>query len=489
MSMPGRLSHLILAFLFIVNLHQPSYGAPWYVDDSNIAGPHDGTQWQSAFRYLQDALDASMPGDTIKVAQGIHFSDDDGGFHNPSHVQDSRSESFKPKEGITIEGGYIGFDHAAPDTRDITNFVTILSGDLTQNDTPNLGNYDENAYHVVDLSITNDESEINGLTITHGYAHQFVGLPSAFKKSGGGIFSDKAGGVFADARVSNCIITGCSAESGGGGVYVRNVAEAGLRFNNCIITGNEALGFGGGVYNTGAVLQFVGCTISSNACVGTVADQSGGGLYLVGVGETTLRNTQILDNSAAEGGGIYRSAGDITLRDCLIQGNTASEGLGGGIAFTQGGGFVVLEMINCDIIENYAVGGERGGGGLYVAPHSGELEFGVDLVNCRFIGNVATGEASGGAIWGSVIKAFSITNCLFAGNVAEDRPGGALFISSVDDDGFGTVSIKNCTIADSRGRFQPELTAAPPAGRGHGPGPAGARGPSLRRFIASADGT
>ncbi len=84
----------------------------------------------------------------------------------------------------------------------------------------------------------------------------------------------------------------------------------------------------------------------------------------MGLGTPLRDGCRILNNTAAEGGGIFRAGSNITARDCLIQGNTASAGVGGGVGFTARSGEVILLIVNCDFIENHAVGGTEGGRGV-----------------------------------------------------------------------------------------------------------------------------
>ena len=114
----------------------------WHVDADAPGG--DGTGWDSAFAFLQDALDAASPGDTILVAEGVYLPDRDAGTPGGTG---NRNSTFSI-DGILV-GGYAGYDADDPSERDPNAFVTVLSGDLGANDAPDFANRTDNAYHVV----------------------------------------------------------------------------------------------------------------------------------------------------------------------------------------------------------------------------------------------------------------------------------------------------------------------------------------------------
>ncbi len=227
----------------------------WYVDDSHTSGTRDGTSWSRAFQYLQEALDASGSTDIIKVAQGTYYPDVGSG-----HTNNLQSETFRPKVGVKLLGGYIGYDNPNPDTRDIGVYVTVLSGDLAQDDTPDFGNYFENAYHVLDLSISDEFTLVEGFTITHGYASSSNETGQGY---GGGVYNWPGVGFTGLAKVKSCLISYNLSLYGGGGVYLRAIGTPGPAFDHCNIIGNrtDALhqhASGGGVNIYDAAAEFTG---------------------------------------------------------------------------------------------------------------------------------------------------------------------------------------------------------------------------------------
>ncbi len=99
---------------------------------------------------------------------------------------------------------------------------------------------------------------ISGFSITNGSA------PGEF---GGGVFNE--GGNSATLRLSDCIVSGNSADFGGG-IFNFNGA---LTVNNCTISGNGAGFSGGGISNSAldgtATLIITNSTISDNSATAT----------------------------------------------------------------------------------------------------------------------------------------------------------------------------------------------------------------------------
>ena len=149
----------------------------------------------------------------------------------------------------------------------------------------------------------NDDSTIDGFTITNGY------------------ISGKGGGVIGGI-VNNSTISDNSAIQGGGTAFGT--------VNNSIISGNSAGDGGGGTYY-GTVNN---CTISGNS-----AGDDGGGTY-----NSTVNNSIVSGNSAIRGGGTYYG----TVNNCTISGNSAHE---------EGGGTEDSTVNNCIIWDNYAPNG------------------------------------------------------------------------------------------------------------------------------------
>jgi len=87
-----------------------------YVDIDRPREPfHDGSSWENAITWLQDALELAVDGDEIRVAEGSYRPDQTGSIL----VGDWRTLTFHLKNGVTLEGGYAGYGEPDPDQRDI----------------------------------------------------------------------------------------------------------------------------------------------------------------------------------------------------------------------------------------------------------------------------------------------------------------------------------------------------------------------------------
>jgi len=290
-------------------LHYFSFqvGSVYYVDaDASLGG--SGTSWADAFKYLQDALDTAKSADQIRVAQGMYVPDQNSSYPDGTSA---REATFQLINGVTIEGGYAGFGEPDPNARDVETYKTILSGDLNAND---VGDFDdpsrnENSYHVVTASGTNNTAILDGFTITAGNADGFD--PS---NNGGGMYNNSG-----RPTISNCTFSMNFAEQNGGGIYCDNYSVP--KLTNCIINDNGAGNDGGGVYNYDhSDVTLTNCTVSGNT-----AGNDGGGIYNELFSDTILTNATTSNNTAGNNGGGIWNRGDLMLTNSMVSGNSAGE--------------------------------------------------------------------------------------------------------------------------------------------------------------------
>lgn len=193
-----------------------------------------------------------------------------------------------------------------------------------------------------------------------------------------------------------------------------------------------------------------GLTITNG--VGYVGGTYGGGAISLRGAKLILRGCRIVNNA---GSAIYNWQGDLEATTCYFSGNTG--GYGGAIQNY----FSSMTVGDCDFINNigtaqYTYGGavanehsfvkirrsnfvnnkvKNSGGALYNS--NGSI---LQVTNCKFIGNQAGEQGSGGAVanWPGCNAVF--INCVFSKNFAQS--GGAMANVS-------NCSLINCSVADN----------------------------------------
>lgn len=369
MSVKTNLKTWLMVSIFLITVASTVSAAEIIYVDIDAPPSGDGTSWATAFKNLQDALNKpATSGDEIRVAQGVYTPAGPGG---------SRTSTFQLISGVTIKGGYAGLSEPDPNERNIETYESILSGDLDGNDVGGLDDpsRNENSYHVVTSSGTDETAVLDGFIITAGKANGPNGWPDFPEHERGAGMYNKYG----SPTLIDCTFIGNSASGeGGGGVY--NWTNMATVLTNCTFTGNSAWS-GGGFLNYGVTLTLINCTFS--------------------------------ENSASTGAGLYNHMCDLTLTNCTFSGNSVDD-YGGGIWNCS------LSLEYQAILTNCTFSGNSAGanGGAMANNHGVET-----YTNCVFVGNSASGD--GGAICNEYYSEPTLTNCLFSGNTA--NCGGGMY--------------------------------------------------------------
>jgi len=419
-----------------------------YVDDDAV-GTNNGSSWQNAYAFLQDALADTETADKpieIRVAQGIYTPDRNS--TSPDGTG-NRNATFQLINNVTIKGGFAGFNETDPNARDIEACETILSGDLSRNDLDvyDPGNlYDlpdryDNSEIVVTGSNTDATAVLDGFTITDGYiwvvTYRLGGAPS-----GGAGMSISSG----SPTLIDCTFTDNVTGNSGGGLliyddsnptllnckFTRNYAGSGgglfsstssPTLINCIFSDNYAQHQGGGIYNVSGNPILTNCTFRRNSTYGS--RNKGGGMYNRN-SSIVLTNCTFIENSAATGGGMFNKDCNTELNMCEFGGNTASSYSG---AVSNSGQLIVK---GCVFKENYPGAVEDGGSPI-----------GPIFTDCTFSGN--SSPYDGGAV---CVYMATFSHCLFAGNrsLGEHSTGGAVY-------SFSTATFNNCTFSNNWADF------------------------------------
>lgn len=305
--------------------------------DADAPGPiHNGFNWNNAFLYLQDALDAAASGDEIRVAQGTYIPDQNS--TNPSGSGD-RVATFLLVNGVAIKGGYAGFGELEPDKRDIEINKTILSGDLAGNDievvdiTGLLSEQTrfENSYHVVTGRYVSHTALLEGFIITAGNANE-----DWVNRYGGGMYNCSnpnvknctfignlaygGGGLCnaGDMTLANCTLSDNTACFGGG---MKNLYLANPIVTNCTFNSNYVTKNGGGMHNSGNNAGIINCVFNAN-----IAVFYGGGMHNDQDASPIVTNCTFSNNSAEICGGFYNDYPSILMATNSIFWNNNDSG-------------------------------------------------------------------------------------------------------------------------------------------------------------------
>jgi hypothetical protein len=338
-------------------------------DSSNPIAPY--TSWATAATNIQDAVDAAFVGGTVLVTNGVYAS---GGRPANGHVLTNRLTVDKPLTVQSVNGPT----------------VTIIQGYQVPTNI-----WGDSAVRCAYLT---DAVTLAGFTLTNG-ATQMAG-----EASGGGAYCDGNG----SAILTDCILSGNSAASEGGGAFEGTL-------NNCAVSGNSATNS----YGAGGGAMF--STLNSCSLINNSAWYGGGGYYCTVNGCTLSGNTGI--GPYGSGGGVYYG----TLADCTLRSNSASN---------YGGGASWATLNNCTLSNNLS---SYDGGGAYNST----------LTNCTLNGNSAAYQ--GGGAYSSTLN-----NCIVSSNSATDGGGVmfgtltdcALIGNSANYEGGGSYlgSLNNCIV-------------------------------------------
>ncbi|GAB5525325.1 MAG: hypothetical protein Roseis2KO_31970 [Roseivirga sp.] len=356
-----------MAIILLSMVCLSSYAQTTYYVSTSGNDTNNGRSWANAYRNLQTAITSSTSGDEIWVAAGTYYPDEGTG-----QTDNDRTSTFNLKGGESIYGGFAGTETLLSE-RDWKTNVTILSGDLDQNDgnTGNLINdlVGNNAYHVVKIE-SGTGTVLDGFTIMGGNANGTSGSDYL----GGGIYMSLAGITLNNMKIDQ------NYGSNGGGICAQ---QSSLVLTNSTVSNNTANSWGGGIYSTFAAttVELTNVTIQSNTSLGL-----GGGI-LNANGDIELTNSIIVgNNSSSDGGGFYGAIGNCLITNTLIAGNLSS-GNGGGV---YQGGSNTTQYKNVTISGNSA---GNGGGAHLLATSTASFQNSV-IWNNLSAGVKNTSEAS-----------------------------------------------------------------------------------------------
>jgi hypothetical protein len=425
----------------------------------------DGSNWTSrVYKYLQDAIFDSDPGDEIWVARGVYKPTEQvcsGTSPCPGGTCSSGVCIFTlPREktfllnGITIRGGFEGDETSVSQRPDglcvplggctgwclqgdsCENVVsdcevdeycdfsrgggieTILSGDV--------GSGNADSYHVVTYSaeVENTSPMLERVTVSGGNAND------------------------------------TSPEDGGSAVHIQ-ATGTGPELVNCVFSGNSS-SVHGAVNANASTASIQECAFLENQS--TDAEGSEGGALQIQDGAVDVSTSAFWNNTAEHGGAVWATGEAAPVfSDCRFIDNTATTQ--GGAMWTTGNALVIEA---CVFLNNHANGdpawieieGEEcqdqslqhdpgAGGALFVKDAES-----LSITESVFSGNDATNE--GGAIWIDntpevMITGYADSTIEFECNSALD--GGAIWIDGLGMDADVNFTVTSCTFEANAAQF------------------------------------
>jgi hypothetical protein len=349
-----RLSRLLIARAALAALGLPFSvsGAQDLFVDHDTGGSETGESWDSPFSTLQQALAVARPDTTIHIAEGFYYPDE-----GPDVTDDDTRASFPIRTRLTLLGGY------EPDgrnrVRDPDQFVTALSGDITQSlDQDKDGIVDgyngPQSAVIVTLDSPDAAPTLDGLLFS-GSSFAAVNGPTPgielrncrFQMNEGRAVLVSALNTppeYDDVIIESCLFQDNGrglAGVAGGGLFVFDL-DAFITDTDFIrnLNGDGLISGGAiGVQNSvddNAFFELIRCRVKGNR------SPLGGGIFLRGEIDANIVNVVISGNRAgnqgalSSGGGIYKTpiqgafrSGNFVLTNCTVAWNVASDGAGG----------------------------------------------------------------------------------------------------------------------------------------------------------------
>ncbi len=353
----------------------------FYVDASKPDNSGAGTNWATAVRDIQAAVDLGADDAfyvTIWVTNGVYKYG--GAVSTVDGSTVSNRVSLKPDQrGWVIEAVNKGLGD------------TVIVGAPD----PGTGGHGPGAircFHGNDDDWTSPNTVLlNGFTLTNGYT-----------RTDGDVWNNQAGGAIHSAKATNCWFVGNQGYVGGGAAAYSALYNCHV-FNNSAEQGGAV--YGGVIYNSmiysnsanrGGALYYSDCygsVISNN----TVTDK-GGVMYQY----CNAYDCLLVNNHADGVAGVMGS--HCTASNCVIRGNETV--YYGSVVEESGSSGARCFLYNCLLTKNVSQGAY------------GSVAYGyVTLVNCTVVSNSATsGVVPVGAVAGDEDSLAYVTNCIIVDN-------------------------------------------------------------------------
>ena len=391
--------------------------------------------------------------------------------------------SFAIANGVAVYGGFAGSENAR-DQRDPTANLTVLSGDIDNNDSTDADGVDadeshivgNNSQHVVSLTNAGSTTVLDGFTVTGGFANLTVGgglwcmcsaMLSRLAFSGNyGINGGAAYIVNGSPTLSDVVFTHNGANTYGGALDIETVGGANSLIRLSDVTFRNNKSYRGGAVRSRAYatahasLELTGVTFSDNFAV-----DFAGALYLHaedGPNNATLVNITFSGNEAGgSGGAIFMESifgayshgnADATLTNVTFSGNRADNGFGGAIfSKTDATSSSRPTLRNVILWGDLALLGQGpeiahdGDGALAIIDHS-----------------IVKGSGGSGGGWNVSLGTDGGSNLDFdprLGALAFDRRGTQTMVPAIGSPALDAGNGTGCPSSDQRGIVRPQGAA------------------------------
>lgn len=443
-----------ITWLFIaLLLYVQGYATIFYVSSSGDGT--NGTSWATAYTNLKAALTVSVSGDEIWVKQG-------------TYTLATSADQLNYVNGVNVYGGFVGTETDRTQ-RSTDNSLTIISHNTSVPTNFRLLNSATLATPTTWDGFTFDGNslswgvKLSGNCILNNSTIQNCKL---YNSSGAGVYMSSVSTTIpvtlSYSTVKNNLITVTNdgiVNGGGAGVCIAKGSRVAL-VDHCTISGNQIngtnvdpnttnpthtvnmYGIGAGLYlYCGSIKNSI---FDGNSVIKTRTDNqnnlTAGALAIVPESTSSTQNEVLVEdcsftnnNSASRGGSILidpiysgQYQGIYTFRRCTLA-NNSTNSVGGGLfstaASAQTGTGWTLNMENCLISNNSALGGA--GGGIYL-----NCDMLFNATNLTIVKNSSSNYGGGGVMLQSGKKLpAKFYNVVAWGNYCPGRPAEILQIN------------------------------------------------------------
>ncbi len=319
--MHGRRLVCLVFSVLVVGVCAGASAKVIYVDDDAAPGG-DGSSWQTAHKYLQDALVAAQMSldypREVRLAGGVYRPD-----QGANQTLGDREAFFKLLHDLVLKGGYAGVGAADANVRDIKKYETVLSGDLAGNDIQtDEQSWADNSIDILQAFHTGGTAVLEGLTLSGCRTRWWYDEARVLSGNSGIVVRDcvirnnSTGGVLFDFYKGGMRIENCVFEQNRGDL-IRFRGESSFIIKNCIFRDNDC---STAIYCGEATdIEIIACLVAGNHARWTYRDCSA---FDIKQSDVRIVNCTIADNDV----GVVFCSGTLEMHNCIMANGTDIEG-------------------------------------------------------------------------------------------------------------------------------------------------------------------